>query len=96
AISLLNLRPSTSRETVDIGGLLSGRDAKLSDLYLNRGVCYMNSPPPALSLPLALLDLNRSASYKGRPDPVILVNRGVCLDYLGEYALAVEDFKWWE
>ncbi|GMI32913.1 hypothetical protein TrCOL_g2950 [Triparma columacea] len=99
AITLLNLGSTMSmsgstisREEIDISSLLSGRDSKLSDLYLNRGVCYMNAKVGIKDLNLAIRDLNAAAEYKGRPSAVVLVNRGICRDYLGDYLNAASDF----
>ena len=92
AIELLTPRTGDNRENVDIQAALTGRDGKLSDLHLNRGACYMNLLPNP-DYQAALVDFSTAGELRGKPDVNILINRGICNDYLGRYYSAVSDFQ---
>ncbi|GMI17311.1 hypothetical protein TrLO_g683 [Triparma laevis f. longispina] len=62
--------------------------------HLNLGCVLINLDRPSReTLEEGLKEINIAARLRNRPDPVVVTNRAIAYDYLGKYALAVEDYE---
>jgi tetratricopeptide (TPR) repeat protein len=62
--------------------------------HLNLGCVLINLDNPGReTLEEGLNEINVAARLRNRPDPVVVTNRAIAYDYLGKYALAVEDYE---